>query len=291
METEWINQAVVVWHTLVQGGWVACAMYLLIAWVVTHIVKRIFWRYMRARKYTHPAVRFLAKLSTSIIWVLALVQALRALGVDIVSIMGAAGVAGIAVGFASQTALSNLISGFFLISESSFKLGDYVRVADLEGTIESINLLSISIRQPDHSLIRIPCETLIKNPVINITNDQVRRCEFDVGVAYGSDLEKVREVVLQVVHDMPEMIESNEFTSAILFSSFGESSLNLHIGVWCKTRDYHTARFSFASALIRAFHNAHISIPFPTREIICGEPRNHAPSQSFFAASHPTQEN
>ncbi len=267
MNSEWLEQVVVLWQKLLHGGWVACVAYLVVAWIVTRVVKGVFMRYMRARRYTHPAVRFLAKLTTTVIWVLALVQALRAVGVDLVSIMGAAGVAGIAVGFASQTALSNLISGFFLISESSFKIGDYVRVSDLEGTIESINLLSISIRQVDHSLIRIPCETLIKNPVVNITNDQVRRCELDVGVDYGTDLVQLREVVLKVVQGLPEMLEDEKHKTAVLFSRFGESSLDLHIGAWCHTQDYHSARYAFATALLRAFADAGINIPFPVRDV------------------------
>ena len=265
--TGWANELLVPWHKLLNGGWVSFAVYLLIAFVITRIVKHVFLRYMRTHKHTHPAVRFLAKLINSIIWVLALVQALRAVDVDLVSILGAAGVVGIAIGFASQTALSNLISGFFLISESSFKIGDYVRVDTLEGTVESINLLSIYLRQPDHSLIRIPCETLIKNPVVNMTNDKIRRCDLDVGVDYSSDLAHVRQVIERVVTEQPGLFVDDKHSTTIQFSCFGDSSLNLHIGAWCQTQEYHAVRYAFATALLHAFVEENISIPFPIRDV------------------------
>ena len=268
MTTECTNAAVEIWHRLLEGGWGAFVGYVVAAFIITRIVKRLFARYMRNRRnLLHPAVRFLAKLTTSLIWVLALVQALRAVGVDLVSILGAAGVAGIAIGFASQTALSNLISGFFLSSESSFKIGDYVRVDSLEGTVESINLLSIYLRQPDHSLIRIPCEMLIKNPVVNITSDEIRRCDFDLGVDYSSDLAHVRRVIEQVIAEQSGLFTDDKHPATILFTGFGDSSLNLHIGAWCRTQDYHSVRYSFATALLAAFSAASISIPFPIRDL------------------------
>ena len=265
---DWMRDAQSLWHQLLEGGWGAFIGYVVAAFIITRIVKHLFARYMRNRRHLlHPAVRFLAKLTTSLIWVLALVQALRAVGVDLVSILGAAGVAGIAIGFASQTALSNLISGFFLISESSFKIGDYVRVDSLEGTVESINLLSIYLRQPDHSLIRIPCEMLIKNPVVNITSDEIRRCDFDLGVDYSSDLAHVRRVIEQVIAEQSGLFTDDKHPATILFTGFGDSSLNLHIGAWCRTQDYHSVRYSFATALLAAFSAAAISIPFPIRDL------------------------
>ncbi len=271
LATEWTNKVCGLWHKLLDGGWVALAVYLILALIITRIVNHVLLRYMRRHRHTHPAVRFLAKLINSIIWVLALVQALRAVDVDLVSILGAAGVAGIAIGFASQTALSNLISGFFLISESSFKIGDYVRVDQMEGTVESINLLSIYLRQPDHSLIRIPCETLIKNPLVNMTNDKIRRCDLDVGVDYGCKLARVRQIVEKVVAEHPTFFTDEKHRTFVMFLSFGESSLNLRVGAWCHTKDYNDARYALATALLQAFATAGISIPFPIRDVRVSE--------------------
>ena len=266
MDTQQILQKISEYYRIVaDGGWVEMFVYLVVGFLLAHIVSKALVRLGRLQKIPTQPLRFIRKLVVVCIWLLAGFQALRAVGVDLVSILGAAGVAGIAIGFASQTALSNLISGFFLLSERSFAAGDYVRVNGLEGTVEGINLLSIYIRQPDNALIRVPCELLIKNPVVNLTKDDIRRCDFDLGVDYGSDTEKVERVIRRVMQEHPMLL--NEPAPVVQFSGFGDSSLNLHIGAWCKTGDYHTVRYAFAGALLKAFAGEGISIPFPIRDV------------------------
>lgn len=263
---EWSFSAKTAWGYLQGNGWVAFAVYVIIGWVATRLVHRVFQGLLKSRKLPLQVMRLLEKAMRGLIWAFALVQGLRALGVDVVSILGAAGVAGVAIGFASQTALSNLISGIFLISEKSFKIGDYINVSGKEGTVESINLISVYLRQPDNALVRIPCETLIKNPVTNITGDSIRRIDLDIGVDYNSDLKQVQEVILGVIESHPSLLASP--APSLTFSSFGDSSLNLHIGAWCQTDDYHPTRYDFASALLAAFRDANINIPFPIRTVM-----------------------
>ncbi|MEE1266132.1 MAG: mechanosensitive ion channel family protein, partial [Akkermansia sp.] len=133
------------------------------------------------------------------------------------------------------------------------------------GTVESVNLLSVTLRQTDNSTVRIPCETLVKEPVVNVTGDSLRRCDFDLGVDYNSDLEHVRKVLLQVIEEQPLL--ATDPAPAVLFVGFGDSSLDLPIGAWCKTEDYHKARFAFGKAILDAFARENINIPFPVRTI------------------------
>lgn len=239
--------------------------YLLIGFILTLIVRWLFGKLRRTGRIPRPILSIARKTLVALIWLFAIIHALGALGINVFSILGAAGVAGIAIGFASQTALSNLISGIFLLSERSLQRGDYVRVNGQEGSVEKIRLLSITLKQADGAEIRIPCETMIKNPVTNITGTALRRCDFDLGVDYGSDLAQVRQVILRVI-DEQGLLASTPAPS-ITFSNFGDSALNLHIGAWCKTEDYHEARYLFATALLEAFRQEGIGIPFPTRSL------------------------
>lgn len=267
--SEWTTLTQSLWHYLHSNGWVTFGVYIAIGWIGSGLVHRLFLGIGKARRLPAQVLKLLEKALRGLIWAFALVQGLRALGVDVVSILGAAGVAGVAIGFASQTALSNLISGIFLISERSFKIGDYVSVEGKEGSVESINLLSVYLRQADNSLVRIPCETLIKNPVTNMTGDSLRRIDLDVGVDYASDLARVKEVIMKVIEDMPGLL--NTPAPSVIFSSFGDSSLNIHIGAWSKTADYHPTRYAFARELLAAFKREGINIPFPVRTILSGE--------------------
>ena len=260
------NQALAVWSYLYEGGWVMFVVYVVVGWVVARMVRKLFLKLSRTeRRLPIQISNFLSKFVVAIIWALAGVQALRAVGVDLVGILGAAGVAGVAIGFASQTSLSNLISGVFLVTERSMRIGDYVKISDLEGTVESINLLSIYLRQADNALIRIPCESIIKNPVVNYTHQNLRRCDFEVGVDYSTNLEQVQAVVQAVVNELDFVLKDP--APAVQFIGFGESSLNVRIGVWGPAAEFHHIRYAFAKALMDAFRAAGISIPFPIRDV------------------------
>lgn len=247
-----------------QLGWFRCGITLAVGILLSIVTKRIF-RPLN-RRLPHQVGILIEKAILALLWMFIIVHALRAVGVDLISVLGAAGVAGIAIGFAAQTVLSNLISGIFIMSERSIRLGDYVTAGGMSGTVESINLLSVTLRQVDNSTVRIPCETLVKSPVVNMTGDTLRRCDFDLGVDYTCDLEHVRQVILKIIEDQP-LLATNP-APAVQFTGFGDSSLNLHIGAWCKTEDYHKARFAFGKAILDAFSRENINIPFPIRTVI-----------------------
>ena len=261
-----------IWHKILNAllylkaeGWIMLVVYVVAGWIVTRVVRKLFLKLERVGKVPVQVGRILSKFVIVIIWMMAGVQALRSVGVDLVGILGAAGVAGVAIGFASQTSLSNLISGVFLVVERSLSIGDYVKTGGLEGTVESINLLSIYLRQPDNALIRIPCESIIKNPVVNYTRQHMRRCDFEVGVDYSTNLAQVQAVVHEVAEALPIIAQIPE--PVVQFIGFGESSLDVRIGVWGPATDYHTIRYTFAKALMDAFGKAGISIPFPIRDV------------------------
>lgn len=263
---EFINSVSTIWHHPITVTVVTLLVYLIIGIVLTLVISKLL-KTITARKRMPARVSvILNKALTFVLWVIVITQALHSVGVNIISLLGAAGVAGVAIGFASQTALSNMISGVFLLSERTVRVGDYIRVNGQEGTVLEINFLSITLRQADNALIRIPCELLIKEPLVNVTSRPLRRCDLDIGVDYASDLDHVRKVILDVFREQPLIADTP--APAILFSGFGDSSLNLHIGAWCKTENYHQARFDLAQALLVAFRREGINIPFPVRTIL-----------------------
>ena len=263
LNTDWASSEAS-WKFLISQGWVVFGLTLVLGVVLSIVLKRIFRPINR--KLPHQVGTLLEKALLTLLWVFIIVHALKAVGFDLISVLGAAGVAGIAIGFAAQTVLSNLISGIFIMSERSIRLGDYVSTGGIAGTVESVNLLSVTLRQADNARVRIPCETLVKEPVVNMTGDTLRRCDFDLGVDYASDLEHVRQVILKIIDEQPML--ATEPKPAVLFVGFGDSSLNLHIGAWCKTEDYHAARFAFGKAILDAFAREKINIPFPVRTIL-----------------------
>lgn len=237
---------------------------LAVAWAAVKILRRILPPIFR-RSLNRQVAHLLQNTIFIAVWIIAIIQMLSVVGVDVVSILGAAGVVGIAIGFASQTSLSNLISGIFLVGEKSVRLGDWVQIDGFGGSVESIDLLSVKIRTADNSMVRIPNETLIKDPVQNMTQAALRRCDFDIGVDYASDLDRVRTIIQGVVARQKSLVKNPAPT--VQFVAFADSALTIHVGAWCKTPEYGDARFEFAKNLLDAFRQEGVNIPFPIRTI------------------------
>ena len=201
-------------------------------------------------------------------FVIILFMVLRELGFKLTALLGAAGVAGVALGFAAQTSLSNLISGLFLIGEKPFQVGDLIRLGERSGIVVSIDLLSVKLRTLDNLFVRIPNETLIKQEVVNVTRYPIRRMDINLGVAYKEDAGKVMAVLKEIAKKNPYCLNDPE--PLLVFKDFGDSALELLFGVWFVKTDYLKLRNSIMKEIKERFDQEGIEIPFPHRTIYTG---------------------
>ena len=193
---------------------------------------------------------------------------LNELNFNINALFGAAGVVGIVIGVASQTSIGNIISGFFLVSERSFELGDTVRIGDKMGTVYSVDLLSIKIRTFDNLLIRIPNQTVISTELVNVTRFPIRRMDITVGVAYKEDLAKVFDVLKEVARKNPLYLEEPE--PLVLLQGFGSSSVDILLGVWFEKSNFREVKNNLIMEIKEAFEKSDIEIPFPHISVYSG---------------------
>lgn len=194
--------------------------------------------------------------------------ALREVGFDLGVIIGAAGILTVAIGFASQTSASNLISGIFLVAEKSFKLGDTIKIGEITGEVLSIDLLSVKIRQFDNIYVRVPNELLIKSNFSNFSHFPIRRLDIQIGIAYKEDIKRVRELLMGVAEAYPFCLDQP--TPLIIFQGFGDSSLNLQFSVWAERANYLALRNDLPEAIKLCFDSEGIEIPFPHRTLYAG---------------------
>ncbi len=199
---------------------------------------------------------------------LVILMCLRELGFKLTAFLGAAGVVGVAVGFAAQTSLSNLISGLFLIAEKPFEVGDVIQIDNTTGIVHSIDLISLKLRTFDNRFIRIPNETLVKNQLTNITRFPIRRLDIDVGVAYKENVDHVIRVLNEVADRNPFCLD--EPAPLIIFKGFGESALEFLFGVWFQKSDMLNLRNSIMREIKERFDAENIEIPFPHRSLYAG---------------------
>jgi small-conductance mechanosensitive channel len=195
-----------------------------------------------------------------------LINVFTSLGVNLTALFGAAGIAGIALGFASQTSLSNLISGLFLIAEKPFAVDDVIRVGTTTGTIISIDLLSVKIRTFDNAYIRIPNEKLLNTEVVNLTRFPIRRLDITLTVAYKEDLRKVHKVLAGVAHSNVYCLDEPE--ELIMVNSFADSGVEMLFGVWFEKNDAVAVKNTVMSDIRDAFAREGIEIPYPHIRIL-----------------------
>jgi len=241
---------------------------ILLGLLFASLASRLAGRAMRQRLTSHT-LQLIRRIIFYGILALFLASAMRELGFSLAVLMGAAGVLTVAIGFASQTTASNLISGLFLIGERSFEIGDLIRVGQTTGEVLSIDALSVKLRTMDNLYVRIPNETLIKSEVTTLSRFPIRRFDLTVGVAYKEDLNRVREVLMQVAE--ANVLCLDEPAPLFIFTGFGDSSLDIQFSVWARRENFLTLRNSISSEIKQAFDTAGIEIPFPHRTIYAGE--------------------
>ena len=240
---------------------------LLLGYALARLVSSILVRLSGDRVDKHRAM-LLKRGSFYLIFILFFLSALREMGFSLDVLLGAAGILSVALGFASQTSASNLISGLFLVAERPFSVGDVIRVGATTGEVLSIDLLSVKLRTFDNLFIRIPNESLIKSEVTTLTRFPIRRIDIQVGVAYKEDLKQVRELLNEVADKNPLSLE--EPKPVYNFQGFGESSLNIQFSVWAKRENFLELKNSIHEEIKNCFDQNGIEIPFPHRTLYAG---------------------
>jgi small-conductance mechanosensitive channel len=190
------------------------------------------------------------------------------LGISMAPLLGAAGIVGIALGFASQTSVSNIISGLFLIAEQPFKVDDIITINNITGFVMSIDVLSVKLRTFDNKFVRIPNEMIIKTEVTNLTRFPIRRFNARISVAYKEDISRVREILMEVA-------EKNEYVLSepkpmIIFDAFGTSSIDLLFLVWAPVDEYVLLKNTIQEEVKAKFDEEDIEIPFPHVSLYAG---------------------
>jgi small-conductance mechanosensitive channel len=190
------------------------------------------------------------------------------LGFNLTPLLGAAGVVGVALGFASQTSVSNIISGIFLIAERPFEVNDIIQVGDITGSVLSIDLLSIKLRTLDNRFVRIPNESIIKSQVINVTRFPIRRVDVPVSVAYKENLKRVRAVLLDVAFKNPICLQEPE--PLIILNGFGSSSIDFTLAVWVPRSQFLELKNRIQEEIKERFDQEGIEMPFPHVSLYAG---------------------
>lgn len=224
-------------------------------------VTRIFEKY----KVDVSLAGFLTTFLRTVLYIALVLIILQSLDIKIAAVLGVLGAAGLAIGLALQGSLANFAGGILILVFKPFRVNDVIDTANVLGTVERIDILHTHVRTFDNRLVIMPNGALANSNVINMTAKDTRRVELALGVAYGSDLQRVREIVLDVFAADERVLSDPE--PVVRFVKFGESSLDLTARCWSATGDLWPVYWDCMEAINNAFVREGIEIPFPQRTV------------------------
>ena len=244
---------------------------LLFALILTaeRLLRRYFTLRVLKRTRLDAALQYaIARIGGYLFILLGFYVALSAVGLNLNSLAVVAGAVGIGIGFGLQNVIHNFVSGIIILAERPIALGDRVEVGGVAGCVARIRLRSTEVITNDNISIIVPNSDFITHPVTNWSHGDPRvQIRIPVGVAYGTDVELLRTVLLEVAAAHPKVLKSPEPT--VFFEAFGDSALQFELGVWTSEMTQSPRRFrsELNFAIERKLRENHIQIPFPQRDL------------------------
>jgi small-conductance mechanosensitive channel len=237
--------------------------------VAERYLRRLLRRRILARTHLDPDLQYAISRFVGYCFIaVGFFFAFRVIHLDLSSLAVIVGGLGIGIGFGLQNIVSNFISGLIILAERPIALGHRIEVGGVAGQVTKISLRSTVVVTNDNITIIVPNSNFITNPVTNWSyGDPKVRLRLPVGVAYGSDVEKLRRVLLEVAAENPAVLKDP--APMVRFLEFGDSALNFELAVWTIDMAHRPTRFrsDLYFAIERKLRENHIEIPFPQRDL------------------------
>lgn len=252
----------ITWETLfkVLGAFIV----MFIIWLAYRLIRKGI-RSIPEKKLPAARSELVQRALKYIFYVVIILYILSLFGINLAAVWGAAGIAGVALGFAAQTSVSNLISGLFVITEGSIHVGDTIIVDGVTGVVDEIKLLSIRVHTYDNQMVRIPSSKIIDSSLTNNSYHKVRRMTIPVSIDYASDMEKALEVLSHTPELCPTVVKNP--APAVWYDGFDGRGINMTVAVWYKPDDYTKTRNDIHIAIKKVLDENKIVIPVSQMDV------------------------
>ena len=237
--------------------------------IISRVARKVFHRLSHGAVITNLLSSFvyIACIGITLFIALSILQLDKAL----TSLLAGAGIAGLALAFAFQDIAANFMSGILLFLRKPLRVGDIVKIKDYMGKVNTVNLRDTVVQTFQGQMVIIPNKDVLQNPIENFSLLGKRRMDLTIGVSYGEDLQKVREVTLKAVSGIQGLSATDDNT--LFFEAFADSSINFTLRIWAATPeqpDYLRVRSEAITRIKQAYDEAGILIPFPIRTLDFG---------------------
>jgi len=231
--------------------------------IASRWVSRWLLRALHRLELEQPVRQLLARVVWALCFGLFFIMALQNLGVELLPLIAGLGVAGAGIALATQGVLSNIVAGLSIIFAKPFRVGEYIAIAGVEGTVETISLFSTTLAHVDRSRVVVPNRKIVGEILHNY--GRIRQLDVSVGVAYDTDIRLPLQVIREVL-DANEKILKDPLP-VIQTTQLADSAVYIAVKPWVAVSDQGAATGEVNAALLEAFRARGIVIPFPQREV------------------------
>jgi len=228
-------------------------------------VSIIIGRVMTKARVEQILVTFVQHLSYFGLLAFVIIAALDRVGIKLTAAIAVLGAAALAVAFALQGSLSNFAAGILMVIFKPFKVGDFVTVAGVQGTVQEIQVLNTVLNSPDNVRIIVPNAQVTGSTISNYTANTTRRIDLTIGVSYDDDLKKAKQVIEAVLGADARILKNP--VPVVAVSELGDSSINFVVRPWVKTTDYWDVYFDVTVKLKTSLEANGLTIPFTQYDV------------------------
>ena len=233
-------------------------------WVVKLLLKII--KAALEKTTVEETVRiFVVNLLNTLLMVIIFIAAINQLGIETTSIIAMLGAAGLAIGLSLQGSLANFAAGILIVIFKPYKVGDYIEAGSAAGTVLDIQIFSTVLKTPDNKIVIVPNGTIMKDSVVNYTDQATRRVDIVASCGYEDDIDKVKEILKDILNQEDRILAEPEPRIAV--SELADNSVNFIVRPWVNSSDVLSVKYSILEQIKKRFDEEGISIPYPQRDV------------------------
>lgn len=215
---------------------------------------------------TDPSLMpFLTGIVNGLLKVMLVITVLGMLGIEMTSFIAILGAAGLAVGMALSGTLQNFAGGVMILIFKPFKIGDFIEAKGYAGKVSQIQIFNTIMKTPDNKTIIIPNGGLSTSSMINYSTEATRRVDWIIGISYGDDADKAREVIKRLCDEDSRIHKDPEVFIAV--KELADSSVNFVVRAWVNAPDYWAVHFDLNENVYKTFGSEGLHIPFPQMDV------------------------
>lgn len=261
---EYLEKAVMGLWELLPSLVMAAIIFIVGLWVI-RFINRMVHRFFQKKEYDEALETFLQSFINIALKLLLFVLIITQLGVKSSSLVAIVGAAGLAVGLALQGSLANFAGGVLILLFKPFKVGDFISAQGVDGTVKEITIFTTKLNTFGNQVAIVPNGQLSNNNIINFSAESTRRDKIEVGIGYGSNIKKAKDILLAICGEYETILK--EPAPEVYVGELADSSVNLTLRFWAKNEDFWAAHFYVMEEIKQRFDAAGIEIPFPQRVV------------------------